>query len=101
MLRERRLTLVTACEADRRDLAAAFRGVRRELDIADRVVRVGQRLTRHKAVVGILVAGLVVAPVLAAKWIRRAAWWLPIVIQGYRMIRSSRGERRAPGESTS
>ncbi|HKW13788.1 MAG TPA: hypothetical protein VJS69_04810 [Candidatus Krumholzibacteria bacterium] len=93
-LRERRLAMVATCEQDRIDLSDAFAGVQRELHVADRLVAVAQRLSRHKAILGVMAAGLVLAPVMARKWIRRASWWLPIAIQGYRIIQSSRRERR-------
>jgi hypothetical protein len=94
-LRERRLAIVAACDQDRRELADAFGGLERELHFADRIVRVAQRVKRNRAVMGVLAAGLVLAPILAKKWVRRAAWWLPVAIQGYRIIQSSRGKRRA------
>lgn len=91
MLRERRLTLVAACDQDRRDVAIAFHGVEHELRIADRVVAAAQRLKSHPVFVGVLAVGTILAPVLARKWIRRAASWLPIAIQGYRLIQNRRG----------
>ena len=100
-LRERRLAIVAACEEDRIAVADAFAGVQRELHVVDRVVATAQRVKQHKMVVGLIAAGLVMAPVLARKWIRRAAWWLPIVIQGYRIIKSSRSDRRQRHEATS
>jgi len=94
-LRERRLAVIAACDDDRRDLADAFAGLQHELRIADKIVSVMQGLNRNRAVIGALAVGLVVAPVFARKWIRRASWWLPILIQGYRIIRqSSSGNRR-------
>ena len=94
VLRERRLAIVAVCDADRAAVADAFGDVERDLHIADRVVRVAQRLNRNRVVVGVMAAGLALAPVLTRKWIRRAAWWLPIVIQGYRIIQSSRDKRQ-------
>jgi hypothetical protein len=100
-LRERRLALVGACEGDRRGVAEAFGAIERELHVADRVIAVAQRVSSNRAVMGALAGVLIVAPVLARKWIRRAAWWLPIAIQGYRIIQSSRRKRRSSRESTS
>ena len=95
-LRERRLAILAACDQDRKDVANAFGGVQRELRVADRVVAAAQRLKHHKTMAGVMAAGLVLAPVFARKWIRRASWWLPIALQGYRMFKSSGEERRTP-----
>lgn len=100
-LRERRLAVIAACDADRVALADSFGEIQHELRVADRVVSAAQRFSRNKVMIGVLAVGLVAAPVLARKWIRRASWWLPILIQGYRTIQSSRGERRHRRESTS
>jgi hypothetical protein len=96
MLRERRLTLVTACDQDRAAVAKAFGGVEHELRIADRVVATAQRLRGHPVIVGVLAVGTILAPVLARKWVRRAASWLPLAIQAYRMVRN----RREAGSSS-
>jgi hypothetical protein len=93
-LRERRLAIVAACEQDRADVADAFGGIQRELHVADKIVSLAQRLKGNPAVIAVMVGGLIFTPVLARKWIRRAAWWLPIAIQGYRIIQQSRGRRR-------
>ncbi len=101
-LRERRLAIVAACEQDRNDVARAFGGIQRELHVADRVIAFVQRARDNRVVVGLVAAGLVLAPVLARKWIRRAAWWLPIAIQGYRIIRqSSQHKKRKRSRSDS
>lgn len=96
MLRERRLALIASCEEDRAQLADAFSTVEHEFRIADRIVATAQRLKGHPAIVGILAAGSILAPVLARKWVRRAASWLPIAIQAYRMVRN----RRAPDSAS-
>jgi len=96
MLRERRMALVAACDLDRADVAKAFGGVEHELRVADRVVATVQRLKSHPVIVGVLAAGTILAPVLARKWVRRAASWLPIAIQAYRMVRG----RRTPDSSS-
>lgn len=92
-LRERRLAIVAACEQDRADVASAFGGIQRELHVADRVIAVAQRVKENRVLVGAVAAALVLAPVFARKWIRRAAWWLPVAIQGYRIVQSSRNKR--------
>jgi phosphatidylglycerophosphate synthase len=86
--------MVAVCEQDRIELSDAFAAAQRELHVADRVVAAAQRLARHKAILGMMAAGLVLAPVMARKWIRRASWWLPILIQGYRIIRQSSQPKR-------
>jgi hypothetical protein len=88
-LRERRLAIIASCDADRMAVADSFGEIQHELRIADRVVSAAQRFSRNKVLVGVLAVGLVAAPILARKWIRRAAWWLPVIIQGYRTIRSA------------
>jgi hypothetical protein len=100
-LRERRLALVAACDQDRLDVAEEFGSLQRELHMADKIVRIAQRFNRNKVVIGALAVGLIAVPALTRKWIRRAAWWLPIAIQGYRIIRDASGERRHRREATS
>jgi hypothetical protein len=95
MLSERRVELIAACDQDRRDLAIAFHGVEHELRVADRVVATVQRLKGNPVIVGVLAVGTILAPMLARKWVRRAASWLPIAIQAYRMVRN----RRTPDSS--
>ena len=98
---ERRLAIVAECEQDRTDVANAFGAIQRELHVADRVIAVAQRVRVNRVMVGAMAAGLVLAPVLARKWIRRAAWWLPVIIEGYRTIRqSSRPKRRTRRRSS-
>ncbi len=89
-LRERRLALVAACDQDREQLAGAFDDIQHELRIADHVVSVAQRLKSHPVLVGVVAVGAILAPVLARKWVRRAASWLPIAIQGYRFMMNRR-----------
>lgn len=100
VLRERRLAIVAACDQDRAEVAQAFGGIQRELHVADRVVAFVQRINGNRAVMGIAAVGLVLAPVFARKWIRRAAWWLPVAIQGYRIIRQSSQSKRRKREQT-
>jgi len=92
---ERRRSLIAQCDADRAALATAFRGVERELHIADRVVAMARGLNRHRVLVGVAAAGLILAPVMARKWIRNAVWWLPIAIEGYRVVKNLRAARDA------
>lgn len=99
-LRERRLAIVAACEEDRAGVAQALGGIQRELHVADRVIAVAQSIKANRVMMGVVAAGLVLAPVFARKWIRRASWWLPVAIQGYKIIQSSRTGRRRR-ESTS
>lgn len=94
-LRERRMAIITACDLDRDAIAESFAALQYELRFADRVVSAAQKFSRNKVMIGALAVGLVAAPVMARKWIRRASWWLPILVQGYRTIQSSRGERRS------
>lgn len=88
------MALVAACDQDRADVATAFGGIEHELRIADRVVATAQRLRSNPVIVGVLAVGAILAPVLARKWVRRAATWLPIAIQGYRMIKSAGDKQR-------
>jgi hypothetical protein len=91
------MAIVADCDQDRRDLAIAFHGIEHELRVADRVVSIAQRLKGHPVIVGVLAAGTILAPVLARKWVRRAASWLPIGLQVYRMFKGAR--RRADSTS--
>jgi hypothetical protein len=38
---------------------------------------------------------MLVAPVVARTWVRRALWLLPVVLEGYRAVKSRAGDRRA------
>jgi YqjK-like protein len=101
MLRERRLAIVAGCERDREQLAQAFGGIQRELHVADRVIAIARRLSRHRAILGVVAAGLILTPVLARKWVRRASLWLPIAIEGYRIVKSVGGKRHRRRETDS
>ena len=87
---KRRSDLSARAEADRNALAAAFADVQEELHVAEKVVAIAQRVARHKWIFGVAAAGMVVAPLVARKWIRRAAAWLPIALAGYRVVRKAR-----------
>lgn len=91
---ERRSEIIARCEENRAALAAAFGGVQRELRVADLVVSAARGVGRNKLVVGMAAAGLILAPVITKKWIRRAVWWLPIAVEGYKIVHTLRDSRR-------
>jgi hypothetical protein len=40
--------------------------------------------------------GLILAPLAARAWIRRAMWFVPLALEGYRLVRSLDAARRTP-----
>ena len=91
-LAERRREIIVACDTDRDALASSFTGMERELRIADRIVSVARTMNRHRALVGAAAAGLLLAPAVTRKWIKKLSGWLPVVIEGYRAFKKARTE---------
>jgi hypothetical protein len=90
----RRAELVARLDRDRIAVAESFAAVRGRMKIAEAVVDAARRVNRHRVLVGTLAAFAVVAPLAARTWLRRAAWMLPLVIEGIRLARKTRETRR-------
>jgi hypothetical protein len=90
-LARRRDVLVASSDQDRAALASAFGGIRGRMGIAETIVSGVRRARRHRTSMGIIVTMLaMVAPFAARRWIRRATWFLPLVIEGVRLAKSHR-----------
>ena len=93
----RRRALIDRSDRDRAALAATFRSLERQLAVADVIVSTVRRVNRHRALVGAAAAVLILAPLAARTWVRRAMWVLPIIIEGYRAAKGFRDARQASG----
>jgi len=87
-LAERREALVAQSDRERAQLGAIFGGLERKFTVADAMVVGARRLTRHRALIGAAGVCLIFAPVAARSWIRRAAWMVPLALDGYRTVKS-------------
>jgi hypothetical protein len=93
-----RADLLARVAADRAAVADAFSAVRGRLKTAEAVVSVVRRANRDRALTGALAVLAIVAPFAARSWLKRAAWILPLVVEGMRLARSPRDDRRAPAD---
>lgn len=91
----RRKALIERCDRERAELAALLGGIEDRFALVDTVVTGARRLSRHRLVVGAAGVFMLVAPVVARTWVRRALWLLPVVLEGYRAVKSRAGDRRA------
>ena len=89
---QRRVELIERMDHDREAVAEAFTAVRGRLKVAEKIVSVVQRANRHRGVSGTLAMLAIVAPFFARKWIKRAGWFLPLVIEGIRLVRRKRND---------
>jgi hypothetical protein len=87
---ERRMALVAQSQENRAAMGAAFDDLERRFAVAERVVSVARGIGRHRAAVGAAALFTVFAPRSARTWVRRAFALLPLVIAGYRLVRSLR-----------
>jgi hypothetical protein len=92
----RREALIARSDRERAALAATLGGFEKVIAVAELGVAAARGIQRHRVLVGVATAGLVLAPLAARTWMRRAIWWLPIAIEGYRLARSLGGTRREP-----
>ena len=86
----RRAELVARSDLERAAVADVFVELRGRLSVAETVVAAVRRVHRHRALIGALAIVAVVAPRTARKWIRGAAWAIPLVTEGVRLTRSPR-----------
>lgn len=90
---QRRAELIERIDRDREAVAEAFTAVRGRLKVVENVMSVVQRANRHRALSGTLAMLAIVAPFFARKWLKRAGWFLPLVIEGIRLVRRKRNDR--------
>ena len=90
---QRRAHLIERMDRDREAVAEAFTAVRGRLKVAENVVSAVQRANRHRTLTGTLAVLAIVGPFFARKWMKRAGWFLPLIIEGIRLVRNRRGDR--------
>jgi hypothetical protein len=93
-LAQRRMALVARADQDRAALVESFSGIQRRLVVAETVVSTVRRMRRNRALLGAIAVFGIVAPLAARKWIRRASFFLPLVIGGVRLAREHRASGR-------
>lgn len=96
-LAERRKALVARSDRERAELAALFGGIENRMWLVDTVVAGARRVGRNRFLVGAAGVLLVLAPIAARSWLRRAVWLLPVVIEGYRAVKSRGAAARNAG----
>ena len=87
----RRAELVARMDQDRESVADAFTSLQGRMKVTEALVGVVRRANRHRVLTGTIAVLAIVAPFAARTWLKRAAWFLPLAIEG---IRLARGERR-------
>jgi hypothetical protein len=97
-LAERRRALIARCAEEREELGAIVGGIESKLALAETVVATARGLNRHRALAGAAGVFMVLAPLAARSWIRRALWLIPAAIEGYRLFA---GHRRSPPDDPS
>lgn len=87
---QRRAELTARMDLDRAAVAEAFTGVQDRSKMVEIVVGVVRRANQHRALAGTLTVLAIVAPFAARTWLKRAAWFLPLAIEGIRLVRGAR-----------
>lgn len=93
-LAERRKALIARSDDERAELAAIFGGIENKLGFAEVVVASARRLHRHRFLVGAAGVFMLLSPITTRIWIRRAIWLVPVVLEGYRAVKSRAAARR-------
>ncbi len=91
---ERRKALIARCDEQRDELGAIVNEIENKIALAETVVAAAHGLHRHRALVGAAGAFMILGPVSARSWVRRALWLIPVAIEGYRGIRAHQTTRR-------
>ncbi len=89
-LAARRAELVAQSDKNRAAVASSFGVIEQRLSLVERVVDVARRVRRHRGIVTAVTVGLILAGRGSRPRLRRAAQFLPIVIEIVRAIRSRR-----------
>jgi hypothetical protein len=89
-LAERRKALLARSDQDRAGMASIFNGLERKFAVAEAVVATARGLSSHRALAGAAGLLLVLAPFAFRSWMRRALWLVPLVVGGYRAVKSHR-----------
>ena len=91
---QRRADLIVRMDQDREAVADAFTSLQGRMKVAEVLVSVVRTATRHRVLAGTLAVLALVAPLAARTWLKRAAWLLPLAIEGLRLMRGVRDARR-------
>ena len=94
-LAARRKDLIARTDRQREELAGMFGAIGNRLGVVEAVVAGARQLHRHRFLAGAAGVFVLLAPVAARTWLRRAFWLVPLAIEGYRLAKSSRASRRA------
>jgi hypothetical protein len=92
---ERRKALLARSEENRAELGVIVGGLERKFAVADAVVAAARKLSRYRGLIGAAGLFLILKPVAARKWVRRATWLLPLALQAFRMFKGHDEEPRA------
>ena len=101
VLADRREALIARSDEERAALGAAFVGIERKFVFVEAGFAAVRRVNRRRALLGAAAAWMVLAPLSARLWIGRLSWWLPLATEGYRLVTSFAGARRAPKSGVS
>ena len=92
----RRAELMARMDEDRESVADAFTSLQGRMKVAETLVGVVRGANRHRVLTGTIAVLAIVAPFAARTWLKRAAWFLPLAIEGIRLgaQRARRPSRR-------
>lgn len=91
---QRRAELIARLDRDRAAVAEAYTALQGQMRVAETVVGAARTAKKHRALAGALALAAVVAPFAARTWLKRAAWLLPLVMGGIRIVRRMHDQDR-------
>jgi hypothetical protein len=94
-LARRRAQLVDRVNRDRSGLADEFDALHRRMRVAEVLVGVARHASRQKTLTGAIAVLSIVAPFTTRTWLKRAAWFLPLALEGVRLARRTHQEPAA------
>ncbi len=87
---ERRAELIERLDRDRAAVAEAYVALQGRMKVAETVVGAARTAKKHRVLAGALALAAIVAPFTARTWLKRAAWLIPLAIEGIRIARRTR-----------
>ena len=87
---QRRVELIERLDRDRVAVAEAYTALQGRMKVAETVVGAARTAKKHRVLAGALALAAVVAPLTARTWLKRAAWFIPLAIEGIRIVRRMR-----------